>query len=199
MKSVRLQLLLTLAAILTAAGLFAAKGLLPEESFWSAISHRNVQQVQRNLRWGASDGSVTQEHIQLALRSLTYVADPQLYVHQDRTCAVVSLLLAHGADVNQADDRGETPLHAAVKCGYLHLVPMLLHAGADPNVVDREGNMPLHLAARSVFTKLCVKLLVAAHADVNAKNNDGETPLQLVVRRGDTELAEFLRQHGAKE
>lgn len=60
---------------------------------------------------------------------------------------VVRLLIDAGIDVNEADEGGCTPLHAA--CGVVDradLVSMLLEAGADPTTIDDQGLTPLELA-----------------------------------------------------
>lgn len=60
---------------------------------------------------------------------------------------VVRLLIETGMDINEADERGRTPLHAA--CGAVDradLVRLLLDAGADPTTIDDQGLTPLELA-----------------------------------------------------
>ncbi len=44
----------------------------------------------------------------------------------------VSMLAAHGADVNRLNDRGQSPLAGAVFKGEGEVVTALLEAGADP-------------------------------------------------------------------
>lgn len=44
-----------------------------------------------------------------------------------------------------------------------------------------------------------VKLLIEKGADVNAKDKNGNTPLKNALSHGKTEIAEFLREAGAKE
>ena len=44
-----------------------------------------------------------------------------------------------------------------------------------------------------------VKLMVAHKADVNAKDKDGATPLRWAIDHGKKDIADLLRQHGAKE
>lgn len=64
---------------------------------------------------------------------------PPLFMACRQAPQVVSALLAHGADVNQAEDTsGYTPLMEAACC-HPHLVRMLLQAGAQPNVWAKNG------------------------------------------------------------
>ncbi|KAM0282835.1 hypothetical protein ACHAQH_002839 [Verticillium albo-atrum] len=56
--------------------------------------------------------------------------------HESRTA--VRVLIAKGADPNQADARGMTPLMAAAKRGHVEIVKMLVHAGANVKHVDHD-------------------------------------------------------------
>lgn len=61
----------------------------------------------------------------------------------------VQALIAKGADVNAKEDEkiwGFTPLHYAVRFGYMEIVRLLLAHGADPNTTCRFGLTPSHLA-----------------------------------------------------
>ncbi len=61
---------------------------------------------------------------------------------------VVRFLLAQGADPKATNDRGETPLHMAVKGdALLENVRMILKAGANPNIRNKELVSPIRLAA----------------------------------------------------
>ena len=137
---------------------------------------------------------------------------------------VVRLLLSHGADVNAKDQYEATPLHEAVYSGRTEIAELLIELGADVNAAA-EGSIhdhgrvrhqwhdtPLHLAARNGDAAL-VKILLANGADVTAKNRDGPwlfemvppppgsgpTPLGVALKQGHKEVADLLRQHGAKE
>lgn len=55
-------------------------------------------------------------------------------------------LIEAGADLNQADDQGERPLHAAV--GRPEALGMLLRAGADPHLRNAQLLTPLGEARR---------------------------------------------------
>ena len=59
------------------------------------------------------------------------------------------MLLQYQAEVETRDQRGRTPLYAAVAAGdhALECVWLLLHGKARVNVVDLDGDTPLHLCA----------------------------------------------------
>ena len=56
---------------------------------------------------------------------------------------------------------------------------------------------PLHYAARG--HKNVAELLLDNGADVNAKDKHGNTPLHKATLRGNKDIVELLRKHGAKE
>ena len=58
----------------------------------------------------------------------------------------VTLLLDAGANVNGADNRGQTPLHGAAFWGWNDLVRLLVDRGANVNAKDRRGFTPLDSA-----------------------------------------------------
>lgn len=63
---------------------------------------------------------------------------------------MVQLLLANGADVNQATtDNGETPLYAASSKGSAEVARLLLANGADAKQATLDGETPLGVAANS--------------------------------------------------
>ena len=58
---------------------------------------------------------------------------------------VIEALVRAGADLDQADGAGRTPLHAAAQT-YPAVFPLLLRLGADPNVRDANGKTPMDYA-----------------------------------------------------
>ncbi len=66
----------------------------------------------------------------------------------DKEVAALRLLVEHGANVNAANGRGETALHAAARQGSNAIVRALVELGADLNATDSSGKTPLDLAAQ---------------------------------------------------
>jgi ankyrin repeat protein len=112
----------------------------------------------------------------------------------DRRAALA--LIAGGADVNQAQPDGTTPLHWAVYRVDRELVVALLKAGARADVVNRYGASPLAEAVRVANVELAAMLLEAG-ADASVANEDGQTALMLAARTGSVAVARLLVQHGA--
>jgi len=72
----------------------------------------------------------------------------------------VKKLLELGADPNQADGDGKTPLMYAAEIGADH-VKVLLEAGADPRAVDKKGRTALDYAKEAKRTKAATLLKAA--------------------------------------
>jgi ankyrin repeat protein/beta-lactamase regulating signal transducer with metallopeptidase domain len=115
--------------------------------------------------------------------------------HGDHEAA--KFLLAKGANVNAKNVYEWAPLHWAALYGHKDVTELLVAKGAEVNVhSDELAGMPLHLAA-SFAHKEVIEFLIANGADVNAKNNYGRTALHDAMDRGQTEIVELLRKHGA--
>ncbi len=96
----------------------------------------------------------------------------------------VQLLLSRGADVNAANERGETPLMEAGMADAPELTQMLLTKGANVNAADNKGRTILMQAAVSNYY-LFAQTLLAHKADVDRRDKDGLTALMLAIDDGE--------------
>ena len=90
---------------------------------------------------------------------------------------MVRLLVDNGANPNNVNRNGKTPLHlAAMMSQYdelrlysqedmMKVVQLLIDGGADPNKEDHEGRTPLNEAHHPVTYWGIMQLLIAAGAD----------------------------------
>ncbi|MFC1652087.1 ankyrin repeat domain-containing protein [Planctomycetota bacterium] len=108
----------------------------------------------------------------------------------------VKALVAKGANVNEKDACGYSPLHCAICGRHTKLVIFLIESGTDINAQVDNGRFPLFYADRDI-----AKLLVAKGADVKLKDKMGESVLHWAVNRnnhqGDIELINLYLSHGA--
>jgi cytohesin len=204
MKSTKLQLLVTLAAILTAAALFATKGLSPQKDILDYALVGDREGLHKALIWGAEDN--------------TKPRTPLHFTVEKNWKEETEVLIARGADVNATDMDGRTPLYMAAGtafyyqadiCKQSEVVELLIAHGANVNIKDKRGVTPLLCAA--LCNKSVTELLIAHGADVNARDEAGQTPLYMAARVAtltvfiestelskQKELMELLILHGAE-
>lgn len=105
----------------------------------------------------------------------------------------VKLLLAQGADVNQAaqNDWQVQPIHSAVAARNTEIARLLLEQGADVNARQQHGFTPLHTAAQHGDAEL-IKFLLEHHADINAQTDSGETAMDIALKCNHTEAAHMF-------
>lgn len=111
----------------------------------------------------------------------------------------LELLLAHGADPNQAwASDGSSTLYAILQWSTSPAgILWLLEHGAQPDPVFVEnGETPLHVVARRWDVQLAEALVVRG-ADVSRQRKDGRTPYAIAGLNGNLSVADFLLQHGA--
>ena len=79
--------------------------------------------------------------------------------------AEVLRLIQNGAQLNELDEFGMTPLHCAVYCGYTEIVKLLIDAGADVNAISTQGTSALWHAEDDFGLHDIAALLRAAGAE----------------------------------
>lgn len=124
---------------------------------------------------------------------------------KDNKIEKVKQLLESGADVNQKNRFGMTPLYYASRNGYLEIVKLLLPAGANVNTATTDANYrelttdnvtSLQMASLNNHLEI-VKLLLAAGADVNVVDGDGSAALSMAVYKNNVEIVKLLLDAGA--
>ncbi len=105
-------------------------------------------------------------------------------------------MIRAGADVNQAQGDGTTPLLWAINRLDYEAAEALLAKKANPNAANEFGALPLTEAARLNDFRL-VNMLLDAGAKVDSANPDDETALMLAIKNGNTEMAQTLVNAGA--
>ena len=70
---------------------------------------------------------------------------PQVPRDENEVLDATRLLLDAGVDVNQANEAGDTALHAAAGTGLLSLIQLLVDRGASLEAMTKAGQTPLAL------------------------------------------------------
>lgn len=94
--------------------------------------------------------------------------------------------------VNDPDDNGYTPLHAAASYCRVELAEYLLEAGAAHSPLDPDGDSPLHVCESPEIGKL----LVGAGADPKSPNAEGKSAVKIAVEEGRQSMAVVYVQLG---
>lgn len=102
-----------------------------------------------------------------------------------------------GADIEEIDEYGFSPLTEASIANKIDVVALLLEYGADINQADTTGRTALHWAADNHNLPLC-ELLLANKADANAYTSAGQAVLVYPLLRQQIELKKLLYRYGAK-
>ncbi|KAJ7373499.1 hypothetical protein OS493_011096 [Desmophyllum pertusum] len=114
-----------------------------------------------------------------------------------RAMEIVKLLLTFGADINNKNDRSETPLQIACCMNFDKVAELLLELGCDTNVKNDNSYSPLHHAAHYNNGKL-VEMLLQYGADAKVKSDEGEmVPLHIAATSNSVHAAQVLLEHGA--
>lgn len=107
---------------------------------------------------------------------------------------IIQIILDHGADVNEPNNVGGTPLTVAAYRGCDTAIPLLVERGALVNAHDALGLTPLHLAGG--YPK-CVSLLLRLGADPRARAEDGSLPVHFAALAQDPASLRMLLQAGS--
>ncbi|MDP0929925.1 ankyrin repeat domain-containing protein [Paracoccus onubensis] len=110
--------------------------------------------------------------------------------------ALVSRLLAEGAEIDTRDSRGATALLVATHANAIDAARVLIDAGADVNAKDDINDSPyLYAGARGHLEIL--KMTLAHGADLKSTNRYGGTALIPASERGHVETVKTLIEAGS--
>lgn len=115
----------------------------------------------------------------------------------------VQRLLKDGADANDKDIDGRTPLHYAVSNEHVGVVNILLKNGADITQVTNKGNTSLHIATSKNYKEIVEVLLQHVSHNklndfINAKTTtSGTTSLHVAAKNGYLDVTKSLLKRGA--
>lgn len=144
-------------------------------------------------------------HPQLANKENREGLTPLGYAAHFGNAEAVRILLSHQADVNAVSHSiisfipSNTALHASLAGSRnMDVIKLLLSRQAQTNIYDSNGHTCMHTAAFHDDNLDIIRLLIEHGADVNAALDGGDTPLALAVQQGNDQVAELLRQHGAR-
>lgn len=105
--------------------------------------------------------------------------------------------LSAGANVDVANVRGITVLHAAVMARHLEIAQWLIKRGANPAIRNHSGDSALHDAAKLADSQL-LQALLGKTAAVDVENTLGSTPLMEAAGARRAESVRLLLGAGAK-
>ncbi|KAJ5733733.1 hypothetical protein N7493_002519 [Penicillium malachiteum] len=167
--------------------------------FYATIgcSHKTLELL---LSWGADANAI--DHLNKTPlgggMGLEHWQNWESWSARWRNCAMLGLLLDHGADANVKGYENRTAL---LDCclittpSVVDAVKILLDRNASVDAVCDDGHAALHLAVK--HDRLLVELLLGAGAPINLQARDGSTPLHDAVLEGNTQIVEVLLSQGA--
>lgn len=147
------------------------------------------------------DAAVAKDEIVVLLKKAGAVKSKAFYggsfgkycLQPDLTEKMVYDAIKQGADVNETDSMGWTPLHAVAQEGRDPKAMMaLIKKGAIVNAMTKTGFTPLLSAAENNPNPAFVKMLINAGADINALDSKKWNALEKAVASNSPEVVSFL-------
>lgn len=112
--------------------------------------------------------------------------------------SMVNYLVSQGANLDNTDYQGRTPLDIALRQGNIPILRLLLdHQKRDPNGKDANGRTLLEQAILSGNIS-SVQFVIEQGADIHTKDIHGNTLLDQMLAAGNQPIAQLLQSMGAK-
>ncbi|KAL0232334.1 hypothetical protein PCE1_002676 [Barthelona sp. PCE] len=148
------------------------------KNLWQLAMERDITVLQTVLRF-----------IPLELRNDVYLIHEAIKLHKP---SLVDVLFDNGANIDEINDIGDSPLHTAAKCRALVEIELLLDCGADPDAVDVDGLTPLHRAI--LLSNDSVVDLLLKHVSPKQRAWKFITPLRFAIAIEDVPICHALLQ-----
>lgn len=107
----------------------------------------------------------------------------------------IQVMIENGADLNEKDRYGYTPLHWAIYNDDFKIVKLLLENKANINIQDEFGNSASHWGADNDNYDIML-LLIKGGVDVNIKNDSSETALFYSIKNNNYAICKLLLDSG---
>ncbi len=208
------------------------RGLITTLTLYNLLGKNLIPEEYKNIDFKQELKSVTERYIDFILRIDKKDIDAKdadgnsLLKHAMYTNIPLAmrLLLHKGADVNLANNEGETPLLQAIASND-KLIPLLLAKGAKVNVANNKGDTPLLKASQIGDNKLIIRLAIKkglfgriisdkvindllisnseklksslSESILNVQNKEGKTPLMIAAENGKISTVKLLIDAGS--
>ncbi|KAL7299690.1 hypothetical protein TKK_0007446 [Trichogramma kaykai] len=164
-----------------------------------AMQRRNKEVAELLLRAGADPNTVDE----CGMAPLNIICENHGDVDLARMLFELSDEKYRPLQINAQNDKGNTPLHLAVKRGTANLVEVLLRHGADSNATNNKGMTPLHLLCKKYEDPSLLNLFLGINDQlgrevlIDVLDNSGTTPLAWALASHNIRSAEVLLRLGA--
>lgn len=111
---------------------------------------------------------------------------------------LISKAIRLGANINQLNEKKQTPLHVAADRNKPEAARLLLSCKAIQNIVDDEDETPVFKAVRKGHIRV-LKVFIETRGDVKSANFRSETLLHIAASKGYLEIVELLLKSGLKK
>ena len=113
--------------------------------------------------------------------------------------SIIQYLLDSGLDINQVDIDGNTPLHFAIKNGYIETMQCLLNdKGVDTTIVNNDKDSPFHTAIRHGSPELVRAYMSHPSVDYFVKGKRGRIAFHLAAELDKDKLFEVILDFAKK-
>jgi ankyrin repeat protein len=160
---------------------------------FDAVYKNNVNAARSALNEGADINKL----LDTVEKNITHQLSPLIMAAILGHTEITRLLIEHGADYNQQNDRGHTALILAIHYKNTSIADLLIRAGADLDLQDEKGNTALMFAAVRDQDKkpLITHLLLEHKADPLIENNSGRIASEIAKKFNNKNIMRLLEKH----